>query len=145
MGYYSTIPLNNDSMSRYAGTRCYGYGTGESHARIIQRAGGEIGYDGFKDPRPNENGNIVASEVFINDKTHTIHGINFSKNGEFCCSYTGMNYQDIKDSNERDCQMKQSQSQSNNNEPRCDEYGVEIREVRSSNQTHTQNNEITRK
>ena len=56
-----------------------------------------------------------------------------------------MNYQDIKDSNERDCQMKQSQSQSNNNEPRCDEYGVEIREVRSSNQTHTQNNEITRK
>ena len=145
MGYYSNVPLNDETMSRYAGTRCYGYGTGESHRRIIQGAGGEIGYDGFKDPHPNGNGDIVASEIFINDETHTIHGINFSKDGEFCCSYTGMSYQDIKDSNERDCQLKRSLSHSEGEGPRCDEYGVEIRERQPSGRVQNKNNQITRR
>ncbi len=108
MGYYSTIPLDNRSMSSMAAAECYGYGTGESHARIIQSAGGEIGRDGFMDPRPGHSGEMVADRVFINQKTNTVQGINFSKNGEFCCSYTGMNYDDIKDTNKLDCEQKRA-------------------------------------
>lgn len=106
MSYYSTTPLDDRSISREAGSECIGYGAGESHTRIIQRAGGEIGRDGFMDPRPGQSGEIVADRVFINQRDNTIQGINFRKNGEFCCSYTGMNYDDIKDSNRRDCESK---------------------------------------
>lgn len=107
MSFYSNQQLTDYSMSQEAGTKCVGYGAGASHERIIQGAGGEIGYDGFKDPRPNQDGNIRAERVFINERTNEIQGINFSKNGEFCCSYTGTNYADIKDSNRRDCLEKQ--------------------------------------
>ena len=106
MDYYSTTPLDDRSMSSVAGTECIGYGTGESHAIIIQRAGGEIGRDGFMAPRPGQSGEMVADRVFINQRDNTIQGINFRKNGEYCCSYTGMNYNDIKDSNRRDCESK---------------------------------------
>ena len=47
MSYYSTTPLDDRSISREAGSECIGYGAGESHTRIIQRAGGEIGRDGL--------------------------------------------------------------------------------------------------
>lgn len=115
MSYYSTEPLDNRSMSVMAGADCLGYGTGESHARIIQSAGGEIGADGFIDPRPGHDGEMIADRVFINQKDNTVQGINFNKNGKFCCSYTGMNYGDIKDSNQRDysqkCAMEKRQSE----------------------------------
>lgn len=90
MGYYSTTPLDDRSMRR-EGAGCIGYGTGESHARIIQRAGGEIGRDGFMDPRPGQYGEMAADSFFINQRDNTIQGINFRKNGEYCCLYTGMN------------------------------------------------------
>lgn len=112
MSYYSEIPLNDSSMSAEAGEKCIGYGAGASHERIIQGAGGEIGFDGFYDPRPGQSGGMVADRVFINERTNDIQGINFSKNGEFCCSYTGMNYQDIKDSNRRDVDNKRTHSDS---------------------------------
>lgn len=107
MSLYSNQQLTDYSMSQEAGTKCVGYGTGASHERIILGAGGEIGYDGFKDPRPNQEGKMYADRVFINERTNEIQGINFSKNGEFCCSYTGKNYEDIKDNNRRDCLEKQ--------------------------------------
>ncbi len=106
LSYYSTMPLDNGSMSDMAGETVVGYGAGESHRAIIENAGGEIGYDGFNDPRPNESGSIVADRVFINQSTNEIQGINFNKNGAFCCSYTGMNYNDIKNSNDMDCKNK---------------------------------------
>ena len=44
------------------------------------------------------------------EKTNEVQGINFNdRNGNFCCSYTGMNYSDIKDSNYRDYQEKKQQ------------------------------------
>ena len=110
MSDYSNEQLTDRSVSQYAGANCVGYGTGPSHEEIIQRAGGEIGYDGFKDPRPNQNGNIFADRIFINERTNEIQGINFTKNGEFCCSYSGTSYTDIKDSNRRDCEQKQSET-----------------------------------
>ena len=112
MPYYSTEPLNDAIVSKMAGTECVGLGTGESHERIIQSAGGEIGYDGFMDPRPGHSGGMTADRVFINQKENAIQGINFRKNGEFCCSYTGINYDDIRDSNERDCAEKKKQAES---------------------------------
>ena len=51
-------------MSLTAGAECIGYGAGESHARIIQRAGGEIGCDGFMDPRPGQSGEMVAGTTY---------------------------------------------------------------------------------
>ncbi len=124
MSYYSTKPITSDDLSRETGAKYYSLGTGESHERLIQQAGGEIGYDGFKDPRPNEDGNIKADRVFINEQTHTIQGINFSKNGQFCCSYTGYDYNDIKDSNKRDCENKQSQNLGG--EKHTDEFGIDL-------------------
>ena len=106
MSYYSTTPLDDGAMKALTGAECIGYGTGESHTRIIQGAGGEIGYDGFMDPRPGQSGEMVADRVFINQRDNAIQGINFRKNGEYCCSYTGMNYDDIKDSNRLDCESK---------------------------------------
>lgn len=113
MSYYSNEQLTDEKMSQYSGSKCVGYGAGASHERIIQGAGGEIGLDGFKDPRPNQEANIRAERMFINEKTNEIQGINFSKNGEFCCSYTGTSYDDIKDSNQRDCAQKQNQEEKN--------------------------------
>lgn len=113
---YSTEILDDRIVSIDTGCRCYGYGTGESHERIIQSAGGEIGYDGFRDPRPGHEGKIYADRVFINQETNEIQGINFrTENGEFCCSYEGMDYADIKDSNQRDCSQKLSQAKSEDN------------------------------
>ena len=131
MAYYSSQPLDDRSVSFMAGAQCTGYGTGASHERIIQGAGGEIGYDGFKDPRPGEHGNIKADRVFINDKTNEIQGINFSKDGKFCCSYTGMDYRDIKDSNARDCQEKQRKMDNENSHKSNSLYGVEMDEIHS--------------
>lgn len=115
MSFYSNEQLTDEKMTQYSGSKCVGYGTGASHESIIQSAGGEIGLDGFKDPRPNQEGNIRAERMFINEKTNEIQGINFSKNGEFCCSYTGTGYDDIKDSNRMDCAQKQQQPQSEKN------------------------------
>ena len=143
MANYSEIPLTDESISRMANAKCYGYGTGESHRRDIENAGGQIGYDGFKDPRPNEKGGILASRIFINDQTKVVQGINFSKNGKFCCSYTGMDYNDIKKNNIEDCEMKKEQSQSNSG-VQYDKYGVEIKDTRSTNPIQTRNNEIKR-
>ena len=123
MNYYSNEQLTDYSMSRQAGEKCVGYGAGASHERIIQGAGGEIGYDGFKDPRPNQEGNIRADRVFINEKTNEIQGINFSKDGKFCCSYTGSNYADIKDSNRLDCEQKKEKTHSDN------VYGISEQEM----------------
>ena len=106
MSYYTTTPLDDRRMSIESGSKCVGYGTGLSHERIILGAGGEIGRDGFMDPRPGHSGEMIADRVFINERNNTIQGINFNKNGEYCCSYTGMDYNDIKDSNRRDCEEK---------------------------------------
>ena len=101
--YYSTTPLTS-----VAG--CQGFKTGESHRQIIESSDGEMGYDGFRDPRPDQHGRIIADRMFINKKTNEVQGINFNdRNGNFCCSYTGMNYSDIKDSNYRDYQEKKQQ------------------------------------
>ena len=109
MKYYSDYQINDYSMTREAGSTCYGFGTGQSHERIIQSAGGEIGYGGFKDPRPGFDGPIYADRIFINQKTNQIQGINFvTKSGEFCCSYMGTSYKDIKDSNLLDLTQKQA-------------------------------------
>ena len=78
MTLYSTTPLYTDTMTALAGAECVGYGTGESHRDIIEGAGGNIGTDGFMDPRPGHSGEMVASVVFINEKTNQIQGINFS-------------------------------------------------------------------
>lgn len=105
--YYETEQLTDRSMSIYANAVCVGYGTGESHQRIIEGAGGEIGYDGFKNPMPNQSGKIYASRVFINQNNNEIQGINFvDNNGAFVCSYMGTDYEDIKNSNERDIETK---------------------------------------
>lgn len=112
MAYYSKTPLDDRYMTYMSGETCYGYGTGASHERIILGAGGEIGRDGFMDPRPGHSGEMIADRVFINQKTNQIQGINFSRNGEFCCSYTGMCYSDIKESNRMDCEDKRKAEQS---------------------------------
>lgn len=111
MSYYSTTPLDDRTMSSMAAAECVGFGTGESHERIIQSAGGEIGYDGFMDPRPGHSGGMTADRVFINQNENKVQGINFRKNGEFCCSYTGIDYEDIKDANRRDCAEKMKQAE----------------------------------
>lgn len=128
---YDTIPLSDSYMTQQAGATCCGYGTGESHRRIIQSAGGEIGYDGFKDPRPNHSGPIYAERVFINQKTNEIQGINFrDSRGEFCCSYVGYDYQQIKDYNRSDCSRKEeryvSHESKTDTKSELDEYGVAI-------------------
>ena len=131
MGFtqFSNYPLTDREMTREAGATCIGYGTGASHERIILGAGGEIGYDGFRDPRPGQNGPIYADRVFINQKTNEIQGINFNDaQGKFCCSYVGYNYQEIKDYNRSDCERKQKMERSAPNtsgqEMEYDEYGV---------------------
>lgn len=107
MANYSTEYLSDKIMSSYAETECVGYGAGESHRRIIEGSGGELGYDGFKNPLPNQSGNIYADRFFINQSNNDIQGINFNDSkGQFVCSYTGMDYQDIKDSNRQDIQNK---------------------------------------
>lgn len=124
MGYYLEKPLNSEEVSREAGAKVYSLGTGASHERLIQQAGGEIGYDGFEDPRPNEEGNMIAEKVFINEETKKIQGINFSKNGQFCCAYMGLDYSDIKDSNRRDCKEKQENMEADCS--KVDEFGIDI-------------------
>lgn len=126
---YSKHPLTDSEMTREAGATCIGYGTGASHERIILGAGGEIGYDGFRDPRPCQDGPIYADRVFINQKTNEIQGINFNDaQGKFCCSYVGYNYQEIKEYNRSDCERKQktelSSSEKSGQEVEYDEYGV---------------------
>lgn len=124
MGYYSDRPISSEDLARETGSKIYSLGTGVSHEQLIQQAGGEIGYDGFKDPRPNEEGNIKADRVFINEQTQTIQGINFSKNGQFCCSYTGHDYNDIKDSNRRDCENKKEHNK--DTQQMTDEFGIDL-------------------
>lgn len=126
---YSKYPLTDSEMTREAGATCIGYGTGASHERIILGAGGEIGYDGFRDPRPGHNGPIYADRVFINQKTNEIQGINFNDSqGKFCCSYVGYDYQEIKEYNRSDCERKQkaelTSSERSGQEVEYDEYGV---------------------
>lgn len=132
MVYYSNRELSDSEMSRNFGASCVGYGAGESHERIIQQAGGEIGYDGFKDPRPNQEGNIKADRVFINQQTNTVQGINFTKDGEFCCSYTGHDYDEIKNSNRYDCENKKI-AKNNDKDVVYDEYGVVISKEHNEN------------
>lgn len=137
MSYYSNRPISSEELSRQNGSKVVGYGAGQSHEGIIQRAGGEIGYDGFRDPRPNEQGGMVANRVYIDEKTNSIRGIDFSKNGQFCCSYTGRDYEDIRDSNQRDCEEKKNMSRGG--ESQTDEYGVDISKssVKSSENNHS--------
>ena len=125
MSYYTNYPINSGDVSREAGAPCCGYGTGQSHERIIQSAGGEIGYDWFRDPRPNHDGPIYADRVFINEKTNQIQGINFNdKDGNFCCSYFGSSYSDIKDSNRRDLENKRTNETKQSAQEEYDEFGV---------------------
>lgn len=123
MSYYYSHPLNEAEMAAETGAKYKGLGAGESHEEDIQRAGGERGYDGFQDPRPNEEGKMVADRFFINEKTNEIQGINFNKDGKFCCSYKGYDYKDIKDYNKRDCDSKQ-QSMAKGNNSHTDEFGI---------------------
>ncbi len=107
MANYSTEYLSDKVMSSYAETECIGYGAGESHRRIIESSGGELGYDGFKNPLPSQSGNLYADRFFINQSNKEIQGINFvDSKGQFVCSYIGIDYDDIKDSNNQDIQNK---------------------------------------
>lgn len=123
MSYYCSHPLNEAEMTAEMGAKYVGLGTGESHEKLIHQAGGERGYDGFQDPRPNEKGKMVADRFFVNEKTKEIQGINFNKDGKFCCSYKGCNYEDIKDSNRRDCESKQ-QRMTKESKNHTDEFGI---------------------
>lgn len=141
MRCYSEYPVNDDIMTKSAGAQCYGFSTGQSHEELIQRAGGEIGYDGFRDPRPGFDGPIYADKIFINQHTNVVQGINFyTKDGKFCCSYMGTSYQDIKESNKFDLNHKQKQQ--NNNE--YDEYGVKRSVDSPSTINYKNQNEIKR-
>ncbi len=72
--------------------------------RISNATDNQIFSDTFYNPRYGETCDIIqAKEIFINNYTNEVNGINFYKNDEFCCSYIGKNYSDIKDSNYRDC------------------------------------------
>ncbi len=128
MAHYSDRPLDDRSASFMAGTQCTGYGAGASHEDIIVRAGGEIGYDGFKDPHPGKDGKMVADRVFISDKDNKVVGVNFSKDGKFCCSYTGNSYEDIKDSNWRDLEAKEKDHSGPTKDggERYDKFGLPI-------------------
>ena len=106
---YSSIPLTDTEMTQEVGVPYVGYGTGVSHEKIILGAGGEIGYDGFRDPRQGHDGPIYADRVFINQRDNNIQGINFNDaKGQFCCSYVGDSYKDIKEQNNLDCQLKKN-------------------------------------
>ena len=135
MPYYSQSPLTDAQMSRETNSTVVGYGTGASHERRIQGAGGEIGYDGFRDPRPgHEDSPIVADRVFIDEKTNEVKGANFrDRNGNYCCSYVGQNYADMKDSNRRDMDSKREQAQRQSQTQgqsksggQTDEFGVDL-------------------
>ncbi len=142
MSLYTNYPLNSDDIARETGSSCIGYGTGQSHERIIQGAGGEIGYDGFKDPRPGHDGSIYADRVFINEKTNEIQGVNFNdRNGKFCCSYMGESYSDIKDSNKRDIEYKQAKNKESdqNRQEEYDAYGA--KKSNAAQQGLNQNNQ----
>lgn len=139
---YSQHPLTDSEMTRGAGATCIGYGTGASHEKIILGAGGEIGYDGFRDPRPGHDGSIYADRVFINQRTNEIQGINFNDaQGQFCCSYVGYNYQEIKEYNRSDCERKQkvelAASENSGQEVERDKYGVP--KNNQDSQSHTNN------
>lgn len=108
MSFYSNQQLTDYSMSQEAGTKCVGYGAGASHDGIYSGAGG--GYYDIKDPRPNQDGNIRVDRFFVNEKNNKIVGINFTQNGEFCCSYKGDSYDDIRDKNQKDYSEKQRES-----------------------------------
>lgn len=108
MSFYSNQQLTDYSMSQEAGTKCVGYGSGASHEGIYMGAGG--GYDDFKDPRPNQEGKIRMDRFFVNEKNNEIVGMNFTKNGEFCCSYKGDSYNDILDKNREDYSEKKRES-----------------------------------
>lgn len=120
--YYSNTPITS-----MAG--CVDYGTGESHREIIEAAGGELGYDDFRDPRIDKHGGIIADRMFIDKNSNEIQGINFNdKNGNFCCSYTGVSYSDIKDSNYRDYQEKRQQletKQQSDEKQQAENKGIE--------------------
>ena len=117
MSYYSNYPVDRSVMTVETGAPCYDLGTGQSHERLIQSAGGEIGYDGFRDPRPDHDGPIYADRVFINERTNEIQGINFvGKDNKFCCSYMGQSYSDIKDSNKLDMENKLTQTENKTQE-----------------------------
>lgn len=119
MHFYSSEKLTEASMEAETGAKYKGLHAGESHRSEIERAGGEIGFDGFKDPRPNEEGKMIADEVFINEQTKEIEGINFNKDGRFCCSYMGENYKDIKEFNKQDCANKNMEKGS------TDSFGID--------------------
>ena len=140
---YSTQQLTDDIMTREAGATCYGYGTGASHERIIQSAGGEIGYDGFRDPRPGHDGPIYADREFINQETNKVQGINFrDAKGDFCCSYVGYDYNQIKEYNKDKKQKKREDelaaSQKVEQEGEVDKYGVTVNNDQNS-RTHGNN------
>lgn len=128
---YSSEKLSERSMEAETGAKYKRPGASESHKSEIEHSGGEIGYDGFKDPRSNEEGKMTASEFFINEQTKEIEGINFNKDGKFCCSYMGGSYKDIKEFNKQDCadrSMGQGDSfgidlSRNTNEPSGPQHG----------------------
>lgn len=126
---YSKYPLTDSEMTRETSATCIGYGIGASHERIILGVGGEIGYNGFRDLRPDHNGLIYADRIFINQKTNEIQGINFDDSqGNFCCSYVGYNYPEIKEYNQSDYERKQkaelSSSEQSGHKVEYDKYGV---------------------
>lgn len=106
MMMYSERRLSDAEMG------CCSYGTGQSHEDIIEGAGGHIGNDGFKDPHPGANNPIKADRVWIKD--NKIIGAEFSYSGgdhNFCCSYIGTSYQDIKDQNRMDVKKVKESTQ----------------------------------
>lgn len=127
MAYYIDGPLSDSYVSRECGRPCYSLGAGLSHERDIIKAGGELGYDGVRDPRPGKNGPLMMGRAYI-DNTETIRAVDFNdKNGQYACSYTGISYNDIKDSNAQDIKKKieQNRIENANEELLSDEYGVE--------------------
>ena len=128
------------------------YSNVSSHEDFIFGAGGNT-IDRFEDPRPNQTGYIRPSSYVVDTQENKIVGVNFQKNGQFCCSYEGADYDDIKAQIWEDQEQKQKLEQAQATDKKYDEYGVEIKESQANknegqsqgqNQENKNDNGITR-
>ena len=107
--FYSNEKLNETIMQIDTDSKRFSsISLSASHEPLIEAAGGNT-LDTFLDPRPNENGLIKVESYLINydnPSKPVIQGINFAKNGEFCCSYVGNDYQNIKEYHKLNCEQK---------------------------------------
>lgn len=143
MAYYYDETIDREELEGFCRQHCNSFGTGQSHERIIQGAGGEIGYDGFRDPRPGHSGPIYADRVWITDDrlNPQVKAVEFrDKEGKFACSYVGDNYQDIKESNEMDMDRKRAMGQEPSEQTQGNPQGGQTQSQTQNGQTQGGNN-----